>query len=150
MNEYTIAMYLAAAVMLVGCQARYTKKSRTGIVDGQLGPCPSSPNCVCSYDDPADKQHYIEPLTYEGTREEAQQKMIAVLNSMKRCKVKEETSDYIWAVFGTKIGIFWDDVEIHFPENEKVIHLRSASRVGHSDFGANRRRAKAIRELYNH
>ncbi len=38
-----------------------------------------------------------------------------------------------------------DDVEFYFPANENVIHLRSASRVGESDLGVNRRRVEQIR-----
>ena len=42
---------------------------------------------------------------------------------------------------------FVDDVEFLFPK-EKIIHVRSASRIGYSDFGANRRRVEHLRELF--
>jgi uncharacterized protein (DUF1499 family) len=36
-------------------------------------------------------------------------------------------------------------VEFWFDENAKVIHVRSASRIGHSDLGVNRERVDEIR-----
>jgi uncharacterized protein (DUF1499 family) len=36
-------------------------------------------------------------------------------------------------------------VEFYFPKNESVIHIRSSSRVGDSDFGVNRTRLEQIR-----
>jgi uncharacterized protein (DUF1499 family) len=43
---------------------------------------------------------------------------------------------------------FVDDVEFHADDSARVIHLRSASRVGTSDFGVNRKRAEAIRAAW--
>jgi uncharacterized protein (DUF1499 family) len=42
---------------------------------------------------------------------------------------------------------FVDDVEFFFPDSA-VIHMRSASRVGYSDFGVNRKRLEKIRQLF--
>jgi len=42
---------------------------------------------------------------------------------------------------------FVDDVEFFFPDTA-VIHMRSASRVGYSDFGANRKRLEKIRQRF--
>jgi uncharacterized protein (DUF1499 family) len=36
-------------------------------------------------------------------------------------------------------------VEFHFDDQAQLIHVRSASRVGYSDMGVNRRRIEAIR-----
>lgn len=44
---------------------------------------------------------------------------------------------------------FVDDVEFYFPETtskEIIIHVRSASRIGYSDFGVNRKRIEDIRK----
>jgi uncharacterized protein (DUF1499 family) len=57
----------------------------------------------------------------------------------------EQTDDYIHALSKSRIFKFVDDVEFYLPPNESVIHLRSASRVGESDLGVNRRRVEQIR-----
>jgi uncharacterized protein (DUF1499 family) len=40
-----------------------------------------------------------------------------------------------------------DDVEFYLPEADSVVHFRSGSRVGHSDFGVNRERVRKIQDL---
>ncbi len=57
----------------------------------------------------------------------------------------EQTNNYIHTLSRSRIFKFVDDVEFYFPPNESVIHLRSASRVGQSDLGVNRRRLEQIR-----
>lgn len=118
-----------------------------GVSSGELLPCPNSPNCVCSQS--AVKNHYIEPLTYEGATNEAKQKLVAVIHSMERAKIAKQTDDYIHAEFTSALFHFIDDVEFYFPANERVIQMRSASRVGYYDFGVNRRRLEKIRGEFN-
>ena len=70
---------------------------------------------------------------------------------MKRCKIKVVEDNYIRAEFTSKVFRFVDDVEFYFPDTkskETIIHVRSASRVGHSDFGVNRKRIEQIRSKY--
>jgi len=43
---------------------------------------------------------------------------------------------------------FVDDVDLVVDEAAGVIHMRSASRTGYSDLGANRKRLEAIRRAY--
>ena len=49
-----------------------------GVTDGRLKPCPGTPNCVCSQDDPSDKEHYIEPITYSGDSKAAIAKLKSI------------------------------------------------------------------------
>jgi uncharacterized protein (DUF1499 family) len=44
---------------------------------------------------------------------------------------------------------FVDDVEFLVDDAAKVIHVRSASRLGESDMGVNRSRIEAIRTQFN-
>lgn len=114
-----------------------------GINNSHLEPCPSSPNCVVSQD--ADEEHTIEPITYQGNRTTARETLLKVLSVVPRTEVIEQTDNYIQAESTSRIFKFVDDVEFYFPEDENVIHLRSASRVGESDLGVNRRRIEQIR-----
>jgi len=42
-----------------------------------------------------------------------------------------------------------DDVEFLFDDNARRIDIRSAARVGYSDFGVNRRRMEEIRRRFS-
>ena len=68
---------------------------------------------------------------------------------MSRTQIISETSNYLYAEFTTKIMGYVDDVEFWIDENAKVIHVRSASRLGKSDLGVNRTRVEEIRSQFN-
>ena len=53
--------------------------------------------------------------------------------------------DYLYAEYSSALFGFVDDVEFYFPPETHIIHVRSASRLGHSDLGVNRKRIEAIR-----
>lgn len=114
-----------------------------GLSSGHLSACPSSPNCVASQDE--DEEHSIEPITYKSDRNTAKKTLLKVLSVVPRTEVIEQTDDYIHTESTSRIFKFVDDAEFYFPENEKVIQVRSASRVGESDLGVNRRRIEQIR-----
>ena len=117
--------------------------SNLGIHDGKLNPCPASPNCVVSQD--GDTEHTIEPIAYEGDRDAVREVLLQVLSVVPRTTVSEETNDYIRAESNSRLLGFVDDLEFYLPSEEKVIYLRSASRLGESDLGVNRRRLEQIR-----
>ena len=121
-------------------------ENQIGITDGKLAPCPKSPNCVSTQ--VSDKKHIIKPLKYSSTLKEAKLKILDIIESLKRTKIINETEDYIHAEFRTRTFKFVDDVEFYFDDTEKIIHFRSASRVGWSDMGVNRKRMEKIRKLY--
>lgn len=114
-----------------------------GIIDGKLNSCPSSPNCVVSQT--TDNSHYIEPLSYKGDRTEAYNNFLKILSVVPDTVIIEQSDNYIRTESRSKIMGFVDDAEFYFPEDEKVIHWRSASRLGDSDLGVNRRRLEQIR-----
>ncbi|WP_375200875.1 DUF1499 domain-containing protein [Hyphococcus sp.] len=104
--------------------------------DGVLTPCPSSPNCVSS-EEGAPESHAIAALPLS-----AWDRLPALIQE-KGGRVVALRNDYIGAVFSTPLMGFVDDVE--FRKGETEVHVRSASRVGHSDMGANRKRIEALR-----
>ena len=65
---------------------------------------------------------------------------------MKRAKIITDEGDYLYAEFTSLIFRFVDDVEFSFDDGNKLIHFRSASRLGYSDLGANRKRMEEIRK----
>ncbi|MEB3232337.1 MAG: DUF1499 domain-containing protein [Leptolyngbyaceae bacterium] len=116
-----------------------------GVNEGQLSPCPPSPNCVVSQGDPADAGHKIAPIEYGGDRATAHDTLLTVLMGLPRTEVVAEAEDYIRIAATSQLMGFVDDAEFYFPEDEAIIHVRSASRLGESDLGVNRDRIEQIR-----
>ncbi|MGK7943993.1 MAG: DUF1499 domain-containing protein [Microcystaceae cyanobacterium] len=114
-----------------------------GLEDGHLSACPASPNCVLSQD--PDESHQIEPISYQGDSTTIQETLLKVLSVVPNTTVVDTQEDYIRAQSVSKIMGFTDDLEFYFVPNEKIIHIRSASRLGESDLGVNRRRLEQIR-----
>jgi uncharacterized protein (DUF1499 family) len=129
---------LLALLPWVGAQA-----AALGPLDGALRPCPASPNCVCSCS--SDDAHRIEPLRHAGDAGPAWQALQRALATMERVEIVRDEGGYMHAQFTSKVFRFVDDVEFLADPEAGVIHVRSASRVGYSDLGANRRRVEAIR-----
>lgn len=111
-----------------------------------LEPCPSTPNCVSTR--ATDKTHRIEPFTYQGSSVEAMARLAAVIEAMPRAKIVERGPHILRVEFRTLIFRFVDDAVFVPDEDRKTIELRSASRLGRSDLGVNRRRLEEIRERF--
>lgn len=123
---------------------------KLGIENDQLMPCSSSPNCVSSQAE--DKAHFIEPIKASGSLVEVKKTLLNVLLNSVRATVTETEGNYIRAEFVSLIFRFVDDVEFLILEkgpNEVLIHVRSASRLGYSDFGVNRKRVEKIRSRFS-
>jgi uncharacterized protein (DUF1499 family) len=133
-------------VLLVRCSMLgHSSKSGQppGLVSGTLAPCPDKPNCVSS-EAGEDADHQIAPLDYSGTGpEEAWSKIQQVLKELGG-EVAIVNDEYIAATFSSSLFGFVDDVECRLDAPQNQIQIRSASRVGHSDLGVNRKRAEAI------
>lgn len=114
-----------------------------GVTDGKLSPCPATPNCVVSQN--ADADHAIEPIAYEGDRDEVRETLLKVLGVVPRTEIVTETEDYIRVRSTSRLMGFVDDSEFYLPEDEALIHMRAAARLGESDLGVNRRRLEQIR-----
>lgn len=115
------------------------RPTNLGVKAGKLTPCPETPNCVCSQSE--DSQHKIDPLPYVDIED-----IKKVVNNMERTTIVEENENYLYAEFKSKLMGFVDDVEFHKDDINQVVHVRSASRLGKSDLGVNRKRVEAIRQ----
>ena len=135
---------LALTTVLMACSTDQNLK--TGAGDNRLPPCPESPNCVSSLS--KEKSHYVEPLTYNTPVEEAREKLISVIQSMKRSEIVTVDNNYLHATFKSFLFGFVDDVEFSFDDGKKTIDVRSASRTGYYDLGVNRRRVEEIRKRF--
>lgn len=126
-----------------------SKEKRTGMINNKFKPCPKTPNCVSTMAPKEDKKHFITPISYNSSQEEAVEKMIQIINSLKGTTITVKDINYIHAIFSTKLLRFKDDVEFYFDDSSKLIHFKSASRIGSSDLGTNRKRMEKIKNLYS-
>jgi uncharacterized protein (DUF1499 family) len=115
-----------------------TRPTNLGVKEGKLAACPDSPNCVCSQSATLGAKIDSLPMVSIETLKK-------VISSMERTTIIEESSGYLYVEFKTKLMGYVDDVEFYFDRSQNVIHVRSASRLGKSDFGSNRKRVEAIR-----
>ena len=123
-----------------------TNHAENRLPDGKLRPCPDSPNCVCSEHE--SREHWIEPLSFSGEANAAWQRLTDILRNFPRTKIVAETADYIEGRVRTRIFRFEDVLEFRLDCIANLIHIRSASQIGYSDLGANRRRVELLRKLF--
>jgi len=134
---------LLILISLTACTGK--APTNLGVSNGQLAPCPASPNCVSSQASTDDERHFIGAISYRGAKEDIYNALVREIQAQKRTKIMTHTDNYLRAEFSSAVFGFVDDVEFYFPQ-EPLIHVRSASRKGKSDFGVNRKRIELIRE----
>jgi uncharacterized protein (DUF1499 family) len=144
MSIITVAGLILMILFALGIMSHYQVPD-SGLLDGKLRACPSSPNCVCSEAHSAAlQQHAIEPfMAGQDDMDTAWSKMKQAVEAAGG-KFRVEEPDYLHAEFTSTIFRFVDDFELRADRQAGVIHVRSASRVGRSDLGANRKRVEKI------
>lgn len=142
-----LAILVLLIVAMIGMFIKLAADSRamnvpSGLVDGNLRQCPSSPNCVSS-EVGEDDSRFIAPIAdADGSRWAT---LVAKVSEMDGTKLVNAEGDYAHFTFRTPLMGFVDDVEFHNRPALQQIAVRSASRVGYSDWNANRKRIDAIR-----
>lgn len=143
-SSRAVGVLVGGALLMAGCANG--APDRAGLEAGRLAPCPDAPHCVSSQA-PAGPRR-VEPLAYAGTREAAREALLAAIRSLPRTEVLEARADYVQAIQRSAVLGFVDDLECHLPEDEQLVHVRSASRVGYYDFGVNRARVERLRAAF--
>jgi uncharacterized protein (DUF1499 family) len=131
----TLLLGLVSAAACAGPSADFIER-------GQLAPCPSSPNCVSSL--ATDDGRRIAPLAIPGDTATQIARLLAVVGDMPRTEIQAQADNYLWVVFTSRLLRFRDDVEFLLGPGDAV-QVRSASRLGYSDLGVNRKRVETIR-----
>ena len=129
-------------IILSGC----SKPSNIQISYDTLTPCPDSPNCVSSLEETP--RHKVDPFQIHSSGKESLNVLKKIIKSMQRTEILWERGNSLYAVFRTRLG-FIDDVQFLADEKAGIIHVRSASRIGYWDLGANRKRIENIRKEYH-
>ena len=115
-------------------------------VDGKLAEVPDSPNCVSSQTSKA--SHWIAPIGFQTSPTEAKETLRNIVAAQPGSTIVTESETYVYAEFRSTFFRFVDDVEFVVDPESSQIHVRSASRVGHSDLGVNRKRIESIRAAF--
>ena len=132
----------AAGLALLAARSRSHRRAPGLSGGGTLAPCPRSPNCVTSLS--ADPPHAVEPILFEGAPDAAWERLRSVVASLPEARPTDEAPGFLHVEFRSRLFGFVDDVEFLLDAPNHRIDVRSASRVGWSDGGANRRRFEAI------
>ncbi|MBN2443669.1 MAG: DUF1499 domain-containing protein [Spirochaetales bacterium] len=140
----TIIFFSTLLIIITGCVG--DPPQNLGLSKGSFAPCPKSPNCVSSQLDKNDSVHYITPLCFVDNLVKSREKLHAVITKMGGTTLIKDVGPYIYYTYTIPLFGFVDDVEFFIDEANKVIHVRSASRVGQGDLGVNRSRIEEIRK----
>jgi uncharacterized protein (DUF1499 family) len=155
---FVLALAVLAIALLIAGQAGLLRGKAPldlGVnQDGKLKRPSLTENSVTSQasmwpDHPMQAYASIAPYTTTGDASAEMAKIVAALEAMQRCTIVQKTSDYLYAQCTTQLLKFTDDVEFYLDKTAKVIHVRSASRMGRKDFGVNRARIEDIRKAVN-
>jgi len=137
-------------ILVIGCMIIFScvgqRPENLGLHNDRLTNCPSKPNCVSSQ--ATDEDHTLTPFRYQGPKKAAFERLKKIILSLEKITIVAETDNYFHIECKSKIMGFVDDLEFFFPK-EKIIHVRSASRIGYSDLGVNRKRVEHLREQFN-
>lgn len=142
MPELSKLLVLLSCLLLAACTGGKSV-TRLGIHNDKLAACPTRPNCVSSDAEAAEQQ--IAPFRLAVSAEEAWQVAQAVVAALPGATVTTSASDYLRAECRSSVFGFVDDLELHLRPEKSEIAVRSAARLGYSDFGVNRKRVEKLR-----
>ncbi|MDX1451315.1 MAG: DUF1499 domain-containing protein [Oleiphilaceae bacterium] len=137
-------LYCLILITILTSACAGTRPSHLGKINTDLPPCPDKPNCVSSQAQPDDETHFIQPLSVSNEKV-AREQLTSLLQQWPEADLQVNSPTYMYAEFTSDWLGFVDDVEFLFGENDGIIHLRSASRLGYADFDVNRKRIERIR-----
>ena len=123
-----------------------------GVREGRLKPPSRTPNSVSSQaglyaQHPVQAAAAIAPLAWRGDAAKAMPTLAGVVAGMPGAVVVQQRPDYLYVQFTSRWLGFVDDAEFWFDPAQKVVQVRSASRVGRKDFDVNRQRIEHIRAM---
>lgn len=123
-----------------------------GVREGRLKPPSRTPNSVSSQaglyaQHPVQAAAAIAPLAWRGDAAKAMPTLAGVVAGMPGAVVVKQGPDYLYVQFTSRWLGFVDDAEFWFDPAQKVVQVRSASRVGRKDFDVNRQRIEHIRAM---
>ena len=151
------SVIIIALVIIAGLLAgqlgllKGTPPADLGVHDGKLKPPSKTPNSVSSQaslypDHPQRDYADIAPFAVSDQLDVAMDTIARIVEDMEGAKIVAREPGYLYVQFTTRLMKYVDDAEFWFDPVARVIHVRSASRLGSSDLGVNRKRIEFIRQ----
>lgn len=145
--KFLTSVFIVIAVVFSGMMVKTNITPRDlGVHNGRLKDVPFTPNAVSSQTD--DTSKFVNPLPFNSSEEESYLKLTRILKELKGVEIMKQEAHYIYAVATSSTLKYKDDLEFYFDTKSESIHVRSASRVGFSDGGVNRKRYERIQKRY--
>lgn len=140
-----LTVLILSSIGLFGLSMTSKLPANLGVNSGKLAACPDTPNCVSTQ--ATDPEKRMEPIPFTGPPAETISKIKKTIElNWPRATLVSETDYYLHYEFKSLIFRFIDDVEFFVDDKSSVVQFRSASRVGHSDLGINRKRMNQVVE----
>jgi len=130
------------SLFLFSCSGQ--KPQDLGLYDGAFSPCPSSPNCISS--EAKNNNQYINFFTININHGNSWQAIHDTVSALKKTKIITFDNNYLHAESASNFFGFVDDIQLHLRKNGQFVAIKSAARLGHSDFGVNRKRIEHLRQ----
>lgn len=139
----SLAAFVVVVLIAMSIMSQYGGSH--GLFKGKLQACKETPNCICTeeFDNKNAEPIHIQGLEAATAWEALKRAVIATGG-----KIESDDGKHLWATYSTPVFRFVDDFEARLDEQQGLIHLRSASRVGHGDMGVNKKRIEKIIENY--
>jgi len=144
-------LIIAVVLVYVGLRAAVTYFSTESVAHGpvdregkrQLADCPDTPNCQGSQS--SRTEQLLSPFSFTSPPEDVIRQLATLVSQQAGARIVTQNDEYLHATFKTALMGYIDDLEFLLDEPGGVVHVRSASRLGKSDLGANRKRIEALR-----
>jgi uncharacterized protein (DUF1499 family) len=140
-----VSLLIAAALFFLFLGYKSSRMDAPDLIDGQLPACGPKPNCVSSKAS-TDSEYFVEPLAVNGG--DIASRLVAAVEQTGGV-VRMQTGGALQATYTSGLFRYVDDVQLVWEAGAATIDVRSASRVGHSDMGANRKRVERLRAALN-
>jgi uncharacterized protein (DUF1499 family) len=152
----TLVIAVVIAGIIVAGQIgllRGTRPEDLGVHNGRLKPPSLSNNSVSSQamlypEHPQMKNAAIDPFPVVGDGQGDFSRLTNLVKGMPRTTIIQGDKSYLHVECTTQLLRFTDDLEFWLDVAHKVIHVRSASRLGEEDLGTNRSRVETIRAQF--
>ncbi len=135
--------YLMLLAIFFGCSGSRGERN-TSASSGVLD-CPDTPNCVSSL--AKNPKYRVEPFVLKNDPQTSWYMIQKSIGSLPRTTIVTQNDTDIHAECRSMIFRFVDDLMLRLSPSQGIVHIRSASRTGYSDFGVNRRRVENLRKI---
>lgn len=146
MNLFSIIALLLTLTLLGLLVKNNRTPTNLGMTNGSFARLPRTPNGISSQT--TDLRKKVDPFPFNQNLTESKNSLKIIIAAFEDMKIRTEGKNYIHLISTSKTMRFHDDIEFFFDERSKVVHFRSASRIGYSDMNVNRKRYERLREEY--